>query len=507
MSEHKNETNAATKSGIKLEYNDLFERFLHFFISTFFSLLCFLLISSTTAYTEMFFEPGNVIFCLVMTIVTGLFYQAVLDFFYATDTKDVFHARVFVLWLVISIVLCFVLKMDFAPYFLIPAQIVQYVITVMLNRILVYQNAFLWQINDWNGNDLATNLRNDYDRVEKLNKSIDKNKILLYILGLIVFLCTGIMFKFGDIKEYPFIKIAIVICYVLFFAALFITFVLYNVYQKNTYYAFLGFKTALSRKRSVIKTVLIILGVSIAFGFIFSSNSSLISFSPKPREVKDVPAAQFQPPPVKEWDPGPSVKAMQDALGRDMPVHPLAEFFWKFLTVAFIAGLAGLVIYFIWHFIFSETFFKLFTTNLIFQIIAQFFRNIQKFFEGLFSHKSELQEYTTVNSREFKHNMDWMIRKSKRTTKKKEELDRLTKKFMQLIACGEKHGIKYRNTMAAGDYSELFQNYLNENDLDKENIAIRVGYIFEKALYSNELISTDEEKEFNEKLSIINEQL
>lgn len=500
MSKLKSETNAATKSDVKFEYNDLFERFLHFFISTLFSLLCFLLISSTTAYTEMFFEPANIIFCLVMSIVSGLFYQAVLDFFFATDTKDIFHARVFVLWLIISIVLCFIFKMDFAPYFLIPAEIVQYIITIMLNRVLVYQNAFLWQINEWNGNDLATNLRNDYDRVEKLNKSIDKNKILLVCLGNIVYAFTGVMFKFGDVKESPVIRITIILCYVLFYSSLFFTFVLYNVYQKNTYYAFLGFKTALSRKRSVLKTVILVLVASMALGFLFSSNRSLIQINSKERQIKDVPAAQFQPPPVKEWDPGPSVKAMQDALGRDMPAHPLAEFFWKFLTFAFIVGLAGLVIYFIWHFIFSETFFKLFTTNLIFQILAQFFQNIQKFFNRLFSRHSQLREYTTVNSREFKHNMDWMIRKSKRTSQKKEELDRLTKKFMQLIVWGDKHAIKYKNTMAPGDYSELVQNYLNENDLDKDDIAIRAGYIFEKALYSKELISKEEEKEFWEKI-------
>lgn len=503
MSKFENDHKEKPKSSLTLEYNDLFERFLHFCISTLFSFLCLFLVSTLTSYTEFFFEPSNIVFSLIMIVVSGLIFQAVLDFFFNTNTKNIFHSRFFILWLIITIVLCFVFKMDFAPYFLIPAELIQYVITILLNRILIYQNAFLWQINDLNGNELSTHLRNDYDRVEKLNKSIDKNKSLLTCLGIAVYPFLVFIFNSETIKVYPIFKIAIAICTILFYTSLFILFVFYNVYQKNSYYAFLGFKTALNRKKTIIKSVFLILAISMAIGFLFSSNNRLINININQHEVRKTPEAQYQPPPPPQWDPGPSVKAMQDALGKEMPVHPLAEFFWKFLTIIFIVGLVCLVIYFIWHFIFSETFFKLFTTNLIFQIIAEFFSNIKKFFNQLFSHKSEIQEYTTVNSREFKHNMDFMIRKSKRSSKKKEELDRLTKKFMQLIAWGDKNGIKYKNTMAPGDYSELIQNYLNQNDLDNENIAIRVGYIFEKALYSNELITEQEETEFIDKISII----
>ena len=79
------------------------------------------------------------------------------------------------------------------------------------------------------------------------------------------------------------------------------------------------------------------------------------------------------------------------------------------------------------------------------------------------------------------------MKKSKKSKAKKEELDRFTKKYMKLVDWAKSKEITYKKTYGPLEFCKMI-------NVDS---AVKAGEIFEKALYSFELVSEAEEIEFN----------
>ena len=95
------------------------------------------------------------------------------------------------------------------------------------------------------------------------------------------------------------------------------------------------------------------------------------------------------------------------------------------------------------------------------------------------------------------------LKKAKRSKEKTAEIDRLTKQFMRLIDWGESQGIKFKETFAPAEYTNLISEKVDATE--KKAAASNAGKLFEKALYDKCTLTEDEEALFLKSLTIIYE--
>ena len=138
--------------------------------------------------------------------------------------------------------------------------------------------------------------------------------------------------------------------------------------------------------------------------------------------------------------------------------------------------------------LFNEKFINFIKNNKLKLYFVKFFNVLKSFIKSIFFGSSiELQKYTTVESKSFYDNINEFLKKSKKSKAKKEELDRFTKKYMKLVDWAKSKEITYKKTYGPLEFCKMI-------NVDS---AVKAGEIFEKALYSFELVSEEEEIEFN----------
>lgn len=493
----------------KKSFNDLLERFLNNLISSLIAIMVLFIAPSFTTYTDYIFEYSTLVFSIITVIISGIVYQAVNDYFLSYKTKFLIHLRTVFFWTIIVLIVCAVLKMDYAPYILLPAILIQYVLNSVLNKVLLCQNYYLLQIENWEGIELSKNLRSDSLPVETLNKTIDRNKTILIVITylMLVYVLNICQFKLLSFSKSPVLFILFIAAVIIFLFAVSILFVIYNLYKQNTYFAFLGFKTTLTKKYQVIKAVIPILFISLFLSYFLSGNKALIEFEYKNKTGKTITNKQIEEPKPVHEDLNIDIDTLREALGND-DESEFAEVFFKIFEALILAAVIFALLSFMFKYIFTGDFISFFKEFTILKILQAFFQNLADFFRELFGLKKETEVYSTVNSRNFKMNIDSFLRKSKKSTLKKQELDKFTKQFMHVVEWGDKRGIKYRKSFAPAEYCVQIIEYFNKSD--DENKIIRsenarlVGFLFEKALYSEELLSKDEVNQFfiNSKLVI-----
>lgn len=480
---------------------DFLERLLNNLISTLFALMVLFIAPSFTNSSDYVFELSSVYFSFIMVFISGIVFQAVNDYFFSYKTKFLIHLRTLFFWGIIVLVLCFVFKMDYAPYMILPGILVQYILNALLNRVLLYQDRYLAQIEPWNPSELGRNLRSDSIPVEDLNKSIDGNKKILEVISIIVILYVFNIchFKMLTFEQTPVLFILFIAAFILFMLSVTVLFVIYNVYKQNTYFAFLGFKSILDRKYQIIKAVIPILALSFVLSFVFSSKNALIKFEYKDKNGHVYTNKEYKKP-VKTIE---HLDIDMDALREALPEEkesPFVEVFFKVFEFLILAAVAFALLSFMAKYIFTGGFITFFKEFTLLKIFKTFFQNIIDFFRELFGMKASEESYSTVNSRNFKLNIDNFLKRSKKSTQKKQELDKFTKQFMHIVEWGDKREIKYRKNYAPAEYCLQIMDYFNNSEIEDKAVrtenARLVGYYFEKALYSAELLSADEVNQF-----------
>lgn len=475
----------------KFNKQNFFESFLNLMISSLFTSLYLLVVACFSSSAESDFMGNTYYFCILSFFFSGLVFQVLLDLFSETNKRIGLHLRILFFWIAIIVAVCYFLQQIYAPYYLIPGMILEYIFTVLLNKPIYFQEKFLKQIEPWDIKTLGPNLRADSITVETLNKAIDRNRLILLISCIIIITASFIVNRLKEKITSPTLIVLMIIFTILYFVCSAFLFAVYNVFQKNTYFAFLGFKNVISKKRIILKYSLIIISISLLFGAILSRNKTIFSlyFEPAPynqqyREPQQVEKQNFE---IEEDD----VKIdLKDMMGQDNS-NPILDKIMDFLSLILIITFAIFILFLFFRYIITDQFLSFFREHMLLNIIKEIFLKIKLFFESLFGlKKTEKETYATVNSRNFKNHIDRFIKKAKKSSEKKQELDRLTKKFMQIISWGDKNKIKYRNTMAPAEYINQINNSLSDIDI------LRVGYIYEKSLYSNELLSEQEEKEY-----------
>lgn len=446
-----------------------------------------LALSLFSFFNEEEFYGNTFYFCIFIFFISGIVYQVLLDLYSESKHRIGLHLRIVIFWVLLMTGLCSLLKQIYAPYYLIPGLIVEFLIISVLNKVLYFQEKFLNQTKDWPDQDLPKNLRNNSLIVETLNKSIDLNKKLLLTISIFIAFATVIGGLKVNFQEDTFTIILIIVAEILFYTCVLFLVLIYNVYQRNTYFYFLGFKTAINSKASIIKSVLLITLLSAFIGIGLSSTH--ISVKLPVNEIQEtIRESQGLPPPPQMKIPEVKLdpKELEEVLGVTKE-NKFLKVFFTILEYALILGVIVLISFLLVKFIFTTSFFAFFKGDNLSRIFKEFFQKIEDFILNLFHFKKQpKQKYATVNSKSFKFQIDNFIKKSKKSSAKKQELDRLTKQFMHIIEWGDQKGIKYKNTMAPGEYMSLINH----------EAASKIGYLYEKALYAEELLSASEENEF-----------
>ena len=118
------------------------------------------------------------------------------------------------------------------------------------------------------------------------------------------------------------------------------------------------------------------------------------------------------------------------------------------------------------------------------------FSEIKALFNFSFVKEKKQTPYSTVQSQKFSQGIKDYLKKAGRSKEKNEEIDRLTKYFMQVIDWGEAHKISYRSNLAPAEYTKLIENQFKISE------AKKTGLLFEKALYDKNVLTAEEEKAF-----------
>lgn len=383
---------------------------------------------------------------------------------------------------IICIAICFFLQDEYAPYSLIPALLFQHFICRKLNLILIFQEKFSDQIYDKSGQPLCMYLRDNYDFVEKLNFQITYNQYMLLFFSIVacIFLVIAGIFKITTLFS--------IFSAVFYFLSVFGLIVYFNLISNETYYAFLGFNDVHFHKQSVLQSAFIVLGICAVFGFIFSSNEALIKIRQTETIEYDVNYEKedyYQDKDFKMPEPEKIDKQFNN-------IKPLInwEIIQQICKVIFIVLLIGLSLYLLVVYVFTTKFITFFKEHTLFKIFTTVLCKIRDFIFELFNFsKKKNDPYATITSYNFKRNIDKFLKNLHKSDKKKTELDRLTKKFMKLIDWGYTKNVKYKNTMAPAEYTDLLVPFFEKISLS--------GKLYEKALYSDELLTNEEEKNFS----------
>ena len=134
----------------------------------------------------------------------------------------------------------------------------------------------------------------------------------------------------------------------------------------------------------------------------------------------------------------------------------------------------------------------------LFRIIAEWFRGILIFFTSLKNGgtKRKLKKYNEAEIQRTAENLF-----NAYSAAKKSDMKRSVTLFARLILWGsETRRVEWKPTLAPGEYCVILVSASppdGENVIQKHNEGIiRCGEIFEKALYSAEILGSDEKKEF-----------
>ncbi len=434
-------------------------------------------------------------FTNVSLIAFSFIYSAGMDFFVTPKSRALPHVVILISCMIVMLVLSFMFQQLDAPYALIPGMIALYVVSAQLNSIFLYHDVFLESIEGMKGEELRTYLFHNNLTAGDFGRSLKKLQTLLFILAFIIFVAL-LGGKLSGLSYSFFLVLAVII----FYAAIFVSFMLIGLYNREIYYAFLGFDSILERRFKMFRLSAAILMVSALLALAVSANGAIIKIKPleeKQKEEIKIENPEFDKPYIEYQNFDLDIPLFEN----DSPRADLSIFWYildKFAKLLIFIGAVLVVLYGIYRLIMSGTIQAFFRERVLSKFISQLISDIKDFFKMIFSFRFEkTQAYATVQSKTFKTAIQDFLKKSRKSREKRNEIDRLTKLFMTLIDWGAHRKIEYHVTMAPAEYTQKIKLYFDQADRTSHSgFAIKAGDLFEKALYDKNTLSQEEEAEF-----------
>ncbi len=477
-----------------MEKNYFSHRLLVFTSSTAFM---FIILGVINEVLEIQEAPNAInIFTFIITFFSGIIYVLIQHLFVNEKSNAGVHFRFMIIYMILMMTAAFFIFGRKFNSFIFISLIVQYLITNRIHDLFLRHQIFIIHCEDKKGKALVEHLFRDNLFIKDLGISIKKTQTTLFILSVVSIVMLLILLAWQAR-----LTLYIIVSVFIFFISLFFICICMGFFSKESFYASLGFTETLRNRSRVLKTCCIILLLSLILAIIFSSNSSLIDLSKLlklSQRLENHYYNQNMIPP----DPTPDIandfrNQLTKLDNREWISEEVMNMILKILKIVFI-GVAGifLIVKFFKPF-FSLGWQRFWSESHLYKFFKAVFNEISDFFRLIFLHEKKSEEkYSTVSSRNFLNSMQQVIKKSSKSKKKKLELDRLTKQFVKLIIYSESHGVKYRKNLAPLEYTSM----LTDPEFFNTACANKAGMLFEKALYSKDTLTEDEENQFNKNL-------
>lgn len=439
-----------------------------------------------TSFSTIFLP--HFIYILVLEII----YVFIMQIFIRADTKVSFHARMLPLFLTLSLILSFVLKNTFIALYVFFTTLFQYLLTSTLFTSFILHDNFEKVVENKKGLELQSTLAKDKYVAQEFVQNISNIKTILIIVSIILSALSMISnAAFSNKNIIPFI------CTFIYILSAFGISQLLSIYEREIYYAFLGFEKIFDMRTVIFFFSMIFVFICLLIGLLLSSNNQLLKkeyfdwfFNLFKRE-KPLVHVENQPLPPVSDNFADSVSPGKLLSTAEKP-NLVLQLIIKIIQYSLLAGIIIGVLVFLFKPIFDKSLGIELKKHNFKQILSEFFQKMLNMFRDFFGKKREFVPYATVGTQSFKFQMSDMLGKTKKSKEKKAELDRLTKEFVKIISWGEQQQVLFKKNHAPAEYTEILYSFSKINDLHK------IGFLFEKALYSKDLLSKDEEKEYKE---------
>lgn len=446
-------------------------------------------------------------FTYASVVFSGLVFMLNLQIMVNEKTKIGAHIRFIILYLIFILVISFFLGTMDVPYLIIPALIFLYFFESSINDLFIFHDSFTYEYQGKKGKELIEFLfHNNFSALE-FAKKMNSTRSFLFVMGFIQF----VVLLIPNLVKLNIPILAYVFAFIFYFS-LFIIFIMIGLFNKESYYAFLGFDEIVENPRGLYKVVCLIFTAALFFSVAIASNHALINIPKIDDQIVELRENYI--PPERSFDVTPPTFDMDvdfDIIPGESKPDKLAGILktvYKILKIAGIICIAvGGLILFIRPF-FSDAWKAFIREKRLYHFFKKVLQDFKELIITLFSGKKDRQIYSTVSAKNFSDSMKDFLKGTGKSREKKAELDRLTKVFMNIINWGSKRDVIYKKSLAPAEYTTLLEQYFLFNsdavDADKYSaICKKLGEIYEKALYDKDLLTKDEEKQFTDSADLL----
>lgn len=462
-----------------------FETFIYYLSSLFFTLFLFFSFSLVSGHMT----KNQIIFEVLMLLIFSIINTALILTLYRENVTSLGFSRVLLFYILFLIVVAFGMKKisssNISAVSFVPFVLIHYFYFVYNYKSVHLYQEFEEQCVGLSKKELKEKLYHNNVIALDYSANIKKtffSQLCFAILCIILFIIQKNYLHYESNLLLAFVLIGYLIC-------VFLNFLFFSTNKNEVFYAFLGFDKIFSFRNKIVKNSVIICAISVFFTLFLSFDKAIFNYKfllALLKKIFVVESTVIQKSDIKNF----SEPSMPSLILTDEVYKPYNNQIWNVLgyIIQIIFGI--LLVIFVLHFLlkpfFNEKFIDFFKNNKIKKYFMNFVQNLKKFFKSLFGSSLQLQNYTTVESKSFYDSINEFLKKSKKSKEKKEELDRFTKKFMKLVDWAKSKEIIYKKQYAPFEFCKMI-NLAS---------AIKAGEIFEKALYSKELVSEQEEQEF-----------
>ena len=449
---------------------------------------------SKPIYTE------SALLLYVAAAILSLIFFLIFNYFFDSKSKSANIFRLFIFSMLFVGIGCVLLRGFVNPAVLIILSIIAFFLYTIVFPPFYYYSDFEAQCEGKSGERIAKDLYKDkFVGEDFLQKQKSSTFVFLIIqLFVLCFLCA-----------LPFITYQKTILTYIFALLFFLssTFIMHllSIYKREVYYAFMGFEEQWSHRQNILRFSVLLIAIGLLFGAAFSSNKALVKLNLKQRDfyyVEKRPPKPVQHIEIPEAPPAENLD-LENMFGEYKPIINL-EVLFVILEILGIALIAFGILLFLARPFVSGSFFEYMRQHRIKDFFREFMTNFKELMWDFFHRKKNKEAYVKSDSQMLKKTIEAFLKSSKKTKEKKAELDRLTNLFMKVIDWGQRHAVPYSQNLAPMEYSEKLADYLRLNaEAANVDTVLLTGRLFEKSLYSDRLLTRNEEDEYKKAVLII----
>ncbi len=477
------------------------ERIIVFFTISSFVLAAMMIISTVIEANAKIEDNYIDIFTYAMTLFSGIIYVLALQIFVNEKTRGGVHVIFLVFYIIFELFISFMCGAYNAPYVLIPVTIIHYILEAFLNEVFVFHDYFLYENDTRKGKELIEYLFHNRFVAADFAEKRKKVQGYLFAIGslMLIFVVLGFVFAGG-------ITLFTAIFVLIFYFFLFICFWILGFFNRESFYAFLGFNDISQDLKLNFKYCLIIFIFAGIFAFALSSNKALIKVDYLAEKLEKI---EYQPPKNIPQEPeymdfSFDMPDFSGFIEEPQPSNIPFELIFKIIKIIALVICSVLLLVFLIRPFFSDDWKNYWRERKMVKFMKRIFDGLRDLFSLFLNNKKDSSDYAKVESNTFKTDIENFLKRSKKSKEKVAEVDRLTKRFMTLIEWGAKREINYKANLAPAEYTKLLESYLEEfTDKSLVKEAEACGWLFEKALYDKELLSKEEENRYNNAIDLI----